>query len=102
MTSKMKSLNSKRLCLHMAGVRVEMTPEYHAKIAGCGIEYSWGATKLRYRQIPLLERTRRKPDFKEAVSHSIGMLTTQMVRKCNRKARTYIQAYCYLEVMRQG
>jgi len=25
-----------------------------------------------------------------------------MVRKCDRKARTYIQAYNYLEVMRQG
>mmetsp|Transcript_73807 Transcript_73807/g.213587 ORF Transcript_73807/g.213587 Transcript_73807/m.213587 type:complete len:685 (+) Transcript_73807:660-2714(+) len=47
------------------GVRVEMTPKYHAEIAGCGIEYSWGAAKSRYRQIP-------------------------------------IQAYYYLEVMRQG
>ena len=83
------------------GIRVEMTPKYHAEIAGCGIEYSWGAAKSRYRQIPL-ENKRKKSDFKEAVSHSIGVLTTPTVRKCDRKARTYIQAYYYLEVMRQG
>jgi hypothetical protein len=82
------------------GMRVEMTPKYHAEIAGCGIEYSWGAAKSRYRQIPL-EKKRKKSDFKEAVSHSIGVLTTPTVRKCDRKARTYIQAYYYLEVMQQ-
>ena len=83
------------------GIRVEMTPKYHAEIAGCGIEYSWGAAKSRYRQIPL-ERKRKKHDLKEAVRHSIDVLTKQTVRKCDRKARTYIQAYFYLEVMRQG
>lgn len=41
------------------GIRVEMTPKYHAEIAGCGIEYSWGAAKSRYRQIPL-ENKRKK------------------------------------------
>jgi len=83
------------------GMQVEMTPKYHAEIAGCGIEYSWGAAKSRYRQIPL-EKKRKKSDFKEAVSHSINVLSTATVRKCNRKARTYIQAYYYLEVLRQG
>ena len=83
------------------GIKVMMTPKYHAEIAGCGIEYSWGAAKSRYRQIPL-EKKRKKSDFKEAVSHSIGVLTQQTVRKCDRKARTYIQAYYFLEVMRQG
>jgi hypothetical protein len=83
------------------GMRVEMTPKYHAEIAGCGIEYSWGAAKSRYRQIPL-EKKRKKSDFKEAVRHSIDVLTTPTVRKCDRKARTYIQAYYYLEVMCQG
>ena len=60
-----------------------------------------GCGKSRYRQIPL-ERKRKKHDFKEAVRHSIDVLTKQTVRKCDRKARTYIQAYYYLEVMRQG
>jgi hypothetical protein len=83
------------------GMRVEMTPKYHAEIAGCGIEYSWGAAKSRYRQIPL-DKKRKKNDFKEAVRHSIDVLTTPTVRKCDRKARTYIQAYYYLEVMQQG
>jgi hypothetical protein len=36
------------------------------------------------------------------VRHSIGVLTSPTVRKCDRKARTYIQAYYYLEVMQQG
>jgi hypothetical protein len=85
----------------MYGMRVEMTPKYHAEIAGCGIEYSWGAAKSRYRQIPL-EKKRKKSDFKEAVRRSIDVLTTPTVRKCDRKARTYIQAYYYLEVMCQG
>jgi hypothetical protein len=83
------------------GYAVEMTPKYHAEIAGCGIEYSWGAAKSRYRQIPL-ERKRKKADFKQAVSDSIAVLTKETVRKCDRKARSYVQAYYYLEVMRQG
>ena len=82
------------------GVKVEMTPKYHAKIAGCGIKYSWGAAKSRYWQIPL-KKKEKKADFKEAGSQSIGVLTTPTVRKCDRKARTYIQAYYYLEVMQQ-
>jgi hypothetical protein len=50
----------------------------------------------------LKQEKKKKTDFKEAMSHSIGVLTTPTVRKCDRKARTYIQAYYYLEVMRQG
>jgi hypothetical protein len=48
------------------------------------------------------ETKEKKSDFKEAMSHRISVLTTPTVRKCNRKAQTYIQASYYLQVMREG
>ena len=35
------------------GVSVINTPKFHAELAGEGIEYSWGVTKLVYRRKPL-------------------------------------------------
>jgi hypothetical protein len=32
------------------GVSVIMTPKSHAELAGQGIEYSWGYSKLKFRQ----------------------------------------------------
>jgi len=69
------------------GIRVEMTPKYHAEIAGIFL----GCRKIEVPADPPGTKE-KKSNFKEAVSHSISVLTTPTVRKCDRKARTYIQA----------
>ena len=38
---------------HTLGVSVLITPNFHAKVAGEGIEYSWGIAKSVYRKMPL-------------------------------------------------
>jgi hypothetical protein len=85
----------------MYGFKVAMTPKYHAEIAGCGIEYSCGAAKSRYRRIPM-ERKRKKADFRTAVESSLSVLTKTTVRKCDQKTRTYLQAYFFLEIATEG
>jgi hypothetical protein len=78
---------------------VTYTPKYHAEIAGVSIEYSWGATKSRFRRIPY-EQKKTREKFFEAVRTSLKVLTKETVRKCARRARHYIQAYYVVEVLR--
>ena len=42
------------------GVTVHRLPKCHAKLAGKGIEYTWGFSKNAYRRLPL--RLKRKKD----------------------------------------
>ena len=76
------------------GISVVITPKFHAKLAGEGIEYSWGVTKLVYRHKPLQSK-RSKESFKGLVQQctSRDILTTKTVRKLSRRARAYICAY---------
>ncbi|KAI2488984.1 hypothetical protein MHU86_25613 [Fragilaria crotonensis] len=48
------------------GVRVIISPKFHAELAGEGIEYSWGVTKGLYRRKPLNSK-RSKEAFKALV-----------------------------------
>ena len=80
-------------------MEVIMTPKYHCEIAGCGIEYSWGAAKAKYRSISL-ERKRTKKGFFQSVKDSLQVLNKTTVRKCDRKSRTYIMAYYSIEVLK--
>lgn len=79
---------------------IAYSPKYHAEIAGVGIEYSWGAAKSRYRRIPFEEK-RTKDQFFAAVKTSLQVLRKETVRKCARRARSYIQAYYVVEVLRR-
>jgi hypothetical protein len=38
---------------HKLGVPVLIIPKFHAKMAGEGIEFSWGVSKSVYRRMPL-------------------------------------------------
>ena len=38
------------------GVRVQLTPQFHAELAGEGIEYSWAHTKSWYRCVPVSQK----------------------------------------------
>ena len=80
------------------GMSVIMTPKYHAELAGCGIEYSWGAAKSRYRRIPHALK-RSKKGFRDSVEEALSVLSVATIRKCDRKARNYVQAYYSLEVL---
>ena len=76
---------------------------FHAEMAGEGIEYSWGVTKGLYRCKPLNSK-RSKEAFKwlglECTSRDI--LRTATVRKPSRRARAYICAYYSLYESKQN
>ena len=74
--------------------RILYTPKFHCKLAGEGIEYSWGASKRYYRRQPLSMK-KHSGHFKETVSKSIQMVTVDMYRKFLRKARRYMVTYLH-------
>jgi hypothetical protein len=78
-------------------IEIIYTPKYHAEIAGCGIEYIWGAAKAKYRSMPLKDKDKRDK-FIDSIKEALNVITTLTARKCDRKARTYILAYYTLEV----
>jgi hypothetical protein len=80
------------------GYEAIYTPKYHAEIAGCGIEYIWGAAKARYRSFGIEKKTGREK-FKNSVKEALQVIKMSTARKCDRKARTYIKAYHTLEVL---
>ena len=80
------------------GFEAIFTPKYHAEIAGCGIEYIWGAAKARYRSFTL-NKKKKRPNFINSVHEALQVISLTTARKCDRKARTYIRAYYTLEVL---
>ena len=88
-TSQMKYILNK-LC-----VRLLLTPKCHPEIAGRGIEYSWGYSKLRFR---FTFNNGVAKDIKENVQKSLAreVITTNRVRKFSRKAREYKLTYSLL------
>ena len=72
-----------------------LTPKYHPEIAGRGVEYGWGYSKLRFRR-----------DFNDAIPVNLkrnivqlldrGVLTTDRIRKFARKAREYKLTYALI------
>ncbi len=87
---------------HQLGVSVLITPKFHAKMAGEGIEYSWGVSKSVYRRMPL-DSKKGKASFKALVKEctSRDVLTTPTVRKLSRRARAYVCAYYALHQQTQ-
>ena len=47
------------------------SPKYHCKIAGEGIEYSWGNSKYKYRRIKALDKKFKK-DFHKRVKECLS------------------------------
>jgi len=64
------------------GVSIDRTPKCHCKLAGKGIEYSWGCAKNAYRLMPLSIK-RKKETFWETVKKCLrhDVLTTEWVRQ---------------------
>ena len=80
------------------GVTVQLTPKFHAKLAGEGIEYSWAHTKAFYRRMPIA-RKRGQDNFKQLVKVCTcpeTVLTQERIEKFASRARAYICTYHHI------
>jgi hypothetical protein len=66
-----------------------MSPKGHPEIAGLGIEYSWGKSKMEYRRLNDCVPKHMHANILE----SFEFLTLERVRKYARKTREYKRAY---------
>jgi len=82
------------------GVLVDVTPKYHAELAGEGIEYTWGYSKSVYRRAPLNKKKGRDNFFElvEMCCDPVVHLHQERVRKMAKRARSYICTYHCLDV----
>ena len=81
-------------------VVVERSPKCHPEIAGEGIEYTWGYSKLYLQRIPISKR-RNKNKFMEELKLALStrdgaMITKDVVAKMCARARDYIVSYYFL------
>jgi hypothetical protein len=80
-------------------VTVDLTPKFHAKLAGEGVEYCWAQAKSYCRCVPV-SRKRGRENFKELVrecTSSQNVITKDRVEKFAARARAYICTYHHLE-----
>jgi hypothetical protein len=82
-------LEDKLACLCM------LTPKCHPEIAGRGIEYAWGYSKLRFRN-HFNDAKQKNLEANVRMALSRDVLTLQRMRKFARKAREYKLTYSFL------
>jgi hypothetical protein len=83
------------------GVTVELTPKFHAELAGEGVEYSWAHAKAFYRRVPV-SRKRGRENFKALVKECtcpVNVLSKVRIEKFAARARAYICTYHHLDQM---
>ena len=77
------------------GVTVQLTPKFHAELAGEGVEYSWAHAKAFYRCVPV-SRKRGRENVKDLVKECtspVTVLTKDRIEKFASRARAYICTY---------
>jgi len=74
------------------------SPKGHPELAGAGIEYSWGGSKMVYRR----ENDCVSAHLHRDISRSSRVLTPCRARKYARRARTYRRAYQHLDTQPAG
>jgi hypothetical protein len=65
------------------GVRVQLTPKFHAELAGEGIKYCWAQAKSYYRRVPV-SRKQGQENFKQLVKECtcpVNVLPKQRIEK---------------------
>ena len=87
--------------MDLLSIRLILTPKCHPEIAGRGIEYAWGYSKLRFRC-----------DFNDAIAMHLkanveksldkSVLTLNRIRKFARKAREYKLTYALIIHLGKG
>jgi hypothetical protein len=80
------------------GVLVQLTPKFHAELAGEGVEYCWACAKAFYRRMPV-SRKRGQENFKQPVKEctcSSTVLTKGRIEKFASQARAYICTYHHI------
>jgi len=85
------------------GVKVQLTPKFHAELAGEGVEYCWAHAKAFYRRQPL-SRKRGRDTFKQLVRDCtcpVNVLPRVRVVKFSGRSRAYICTYHYIEQRRR-
>jgi hypothetical protein len=85
---------------HTLGVIIDRTLKCHPKVAGEGIEYSWGCSKGKYRWVPLSVK-RRKDNFRTSIRQCLDrnkVLTVEKQRMFSKRARQYMLAYQSIEI----
>ena len=86
------------------GVTVQLTPKFHAELAGEGVEYCWAHAKSFYRRKPVSSK-RGRENFKCLVKDCTSpdeILTRERVQKFAARARAYICTYYHLDLQQQG
>ena len=75
-----------------AGHLMEKSPKGHPELAGAGIEYCWGKSKMHFRSLKLRRTTEVFEDMvRESLSKDVLKLRT--VRRFARKARSMRRLY---------
>ncbi len=77
------------------GVTVQLTPKFHAELAGEGVEYCWAQAKSHYRQVPVSQK-RGRENFKQLVRECtcpVNVISKEIVEKFSARARAYICTY---------
>ena len=80
---------------NLLGVTVDRSPKCHPEIAGEGIEYLWGLSKMWYRKAPISSE-RTKDLFRKLVNDATdgsSVLNIERIRSCSKKARAYMKLY---------
>ena len=72
------------------------SPKYHCAIAGEGIEYNWGLTKMYYRNIPLQQNS-NKEKINKCVTDICEYVTKQHSCLFATRGRRYMLAYLNLK-----
>ena len=79
-----------------SGHIVLLSPKCHPEVAGVGIEYSWGMSKMKFRH----EINDEVPkNFHGNIVKSICPRNTERVRRFARRAREYCRSYRALDEM---
>jgi len=75
--------------VHDRGHLLIFSPKAHPELAGCGIEYSWGCSKIYYRS----KNDTVAANMKRNVHQALATISLAKVQKFSRKARDYRHAY---------
>jgi hypothetical protein len=79
----------------LLGCHMKLTPKCHPEIAGRGVEYAWGYSKLRFWK-HFNDAVPRHLEENVEKALSTDILTINRMRKFARKARDYKLTYAFL------